>query len=351
VAGFRLVVEDVPADGAPTLLIIENEFTDSGRELHPLPLPFLGPSLRSVVGRDACTGRPDSVRGSAQVMGGDVRHRGRLACRQCSELRCIGHPARRRIRLESRSACVTHPHLTACPGSTSIDSVAGPAVTWLMIFEQMQHVLGAHEGPLSQQSVVFVGQSAPATDGDQPRITPFREDRHTPSPTIHEADGSRPERTVRARFRWPSLSLIGMRSAWLRPLCLVNGHRRRWARWMTRSARRTPAAAASALDTGLRDALYEVALEEHEHQHKGQDGHRGAMTSGHRNAFQLAIKVITAIAAKKAPELGTTTRQYAPKYPSPSTRAASSRLRGKLRKYGRNRNVEKPLKSTGTMIP
>ena len=75
------------------------------------------------------------------------------------------------------------------------------------------------------------------------------------------------------------------------------------------------------------------------------------MISGHRNAFQLAMKVMTAIAAKKAPELGTTTRQYAPKYPSPSTRAASSRPRGKLRKYWRNRNVVNPLKSTGTMIP
>ena len=49
--------------------------------------------------------------------------------------------------------------------------------------------------------------------------------------------------------------------------------------------------------------------------------------------------------------MGTTTRQNAPKYPSPSTRAASSRLRGKLRKYWRNRNVVKPLNSTGTMIP
>jgi hypothetical protein len=28
---FRSVVEDVPADGAPALLIVENEFTDSGR--------------------------------------------------------------------------------------------------------------------------------------------------------------------------------------------------------------------------------------------------------------------------------------------------------------------------------
>jgi hypothetical protein len=78
-ARFRSVVEDVPADGAPALLIVENEFTDSGREVYPLPLPFLGPSLRSVVGWDACAGRPDGVRRSAQVMGGDVSHRNRLA--------------------------------------------------------------------------------------------------------------------------------------------------------------------------------------------------------------------------------------------------------------------------------
>jgi hypothetical protein len=201
VAGFRSVVEDVPADRAPELLIIENEFTNSGREVHPLPLPFLGPSLRSVVGWDACAGRPDGVRRSAQVMGGDVSHRNRLARRQCSELRWIGHPARRGIRLESRSACVTHTHLTADPGSTDIDSVAGPAVTWLMILEQMQHVLGAQEGPVSQQSVVFVSQSAPATDGDQPRITLLREDRHTPIPTIHEATTSTPSFASAAKLR------------------------------------------------------------------------------------------------------------------------------------------------------
>jgi hypothetical protein len=75
-------------------------------------------------------------------MGGDMRHRSRLARRQRSELRWIGQPARRGIRLEGRPACVTHPQLTADPGSTGINGVAGPAVAWLMIFEQMQHVLG-----------------------------------------------------------------------------------------------------------------------------------------------------------------------------------------------------------------
>ena len=92
--------------------------------------------------------------------------------------------------VRSRLACVTHTHLTADPGSTGIDSVAGPAVTWLMIFEQVQHVLGAQEGPVIQQSVVLVGQSAPTTDRDQPRITLFREDRHALIPTIQETTWS-----------------------------------------------------------------------------------------------------------------------------------------------------------------
>ena len=179
------VVEGVPADGAPALLIVENEFADSSREVLPLPFAFLGPSLRSVVGWDAHTCRPDGVRRSAQLMGRDVRYRCRLARRQCSELRWVRHPARRGIGLESRLACVTPTHLTADPGSTEIESVAGPAVSWLLILEQMQHVLGAQECPISQQLVGFVRESAPATDGDQPRIALLRKDRHAPIPTIH----------------------------------------------------------------------------------------------------------------------------------------------------------------------
>ena len=118
-------------------MIIENEFTDGGWDLLPLPLEFLGPSLRGIFGWDACAGRPDGVRRSAQVMGGHVRHRSRLARRQCSELRRIGHPARRGIRLESQSACITHAQLTADPGATGIDGVAWPTIAWLMILEQM----------------------------------------------------------------------------------------------------------------------------------------------------------------------------------------------------------------------
>jgi hypothetical protein len=192
------------------LLIVKNEFADSGREAPPLPLAFLGPSLRSVVGWDAGSSSPDGVRRSAQLMGGDMRHRGRLARRQCSELRWVGHPARRGIGLESRLACITPTHLTADPGPTEIDSVAGPAVTWLLIFEQMQHVLGTQECPISQQSVVFVRQGATTTDGDEPRIALFREDRHAPIPTIHEAASSGSPYRLRLApgMRLPTLTVI-----------------------------------------------------------------------------------------------------------------------------------------------
>jgi hypothetical protein len=185
---LRSVVEDVPADGAPALLIIENEFTDGSIQMLTLPLPFFGPSLPSV-GGDACAGRSNGVRRSAQVMGGHVRDRSRLARRQCSELRWIGHSTRCGICAESRPACVAHTHLTADPSSTRIEGVAGPAVVWLLIFEQGQYVLGTQQCPVGQQSVIFIRQRAPATNGDQPRITLLWEDRHILIPTIHEATG------------------------------------------------------------------------------------------------------------------------------------------------------------------
>lgn len=153
---LRLVVEGVPADGAAALPVVENEFADSGRKVRPLPFPFPGPGSGSVAGRDACAGRPDGVRRRAQVVGGDVRHRGRLARRQRGELDWIGHLAGRGVRPESRLACVAHPHLTADPGPAGVDGLAGPAVSWLMALEQGQHVLGAQQGPVGQQPVVLV---------------------------------------------------------------------------------------------------------------------------------------------------------------------------------------------------
>src|SRR5690349_1595008 len=81
------------------------------------------------------------------------------------------------------------------------------------------------------------------------------------------------------------------------------------------------------------------------------DDESWAITSGHRNEFQLPMNVIAARAAKNGSEFGTTIRQNVPKWPAPSTRAASSSSRGKLRKYCRNRNAAKPLNSVGMIRP
>jgi len=51
---------------------------------------------------------------------------------------------------------------TASNGSKHQSRTPGSSfVAWLMIPEQMQHVLGAQEGPVSRQSVVFVPSECP----------------------------------------------------------------------------------------------------------------------------------------------------------------------------------------------
>jgi hypothetical protein len=83
-------------------------------------------------------------------------HSRSLARRQRGELRRIGHLAGRRVRQESRLARVTHPQLAADPGPAGVDGLTGPAVARLVILKQVQHVLGAQEGPVGQQPVVLV---------------------------------------------------------------------------------------------------------------------------------------------------------------------------------------------------
>lgn len=173
------------------LLIVENQVADGGGEVRPLPLAFcrLGPGR--LADRGVRAGRPDGVRRSTQVMSGNVGHRNRLARRQRSELRRIGPLAGCGVRPESRLVRVSHPHLAADPGPADSDSLTGPAVTWLLILEQIQHVLGTPEGPVGQQPVVLVRESPPATDGDQPRVALFREDGHAPIPITLEATARR----------------------------------------------------------------------------------------------------------------------------------------------------------------
>jgi hypothetical protein len=47
-----------------------------------------------------------------------------------------------------------------------------------VLFEEVEDVLGADDGPFHYQPVVLVTQGSAATDGDQSGVTLFREDRH-----------------------------------------------------------------------------------------------------------------------------------------------------------------------------
>ena len=131
------------------MLVVEHEVPNRGRELRSLPLALGGPSLRHLVGWNTGPGRPDGIGRRPQVMGGDVSHRNRLARRQGRELRRVGHPTGRGIRLEGRLVGVTHRDLTADPGPPGLEGLSRTVVTRLTILEQGQHVVGAPQGPIT----------------------------------------------------------------------------------------------------------------------------------------------------------------------------------------------------------
>ena len=90
----------------------------------------------------------------------------------------ISKSACRGIRGERCSPGLAHTYLASDPGATNVDGLARSAVARLVLFEQVQDMLGAHNGPFREQPVVFVGQGSATTDRDQSGVTLFREDRH-----------------------------------------------------------------------------------------------------------------------------------------------------------------------------
>lgn len=178
-----LVVEDVPAERAAATLVIENELTHVGWQLGPLPVPFCGPNLRRLAGRGASADGTDGVCRGPQIVGSDVWDGSGLPGGQRSELCRLWHVASGGICLEGQLTRVHHAHVTADPASAGLDGRAGPPVSWLLVLEQTQDVLGAYQRPFRQEPVVVVGQSPSATNRDESRIAIFGKDRHSPSRT------------------------------------------------------------------------------------------------------------------------------------------------------------------------
>ena len=58
---------------------------------------------------------------------------------------------------------------------------------WLVVLEQREYMLSAFQRPVGQEPVVVVGQSASATNRDQPKIAFSGKDRHPSSRTTQKS--------------------------------------------------------------------------------------------------------------------------------------------------------------------
>jgi hypothetical protein len=101
-----------------------------------------------------------------------------LSSSESCELGRIGKSTCRGVRGERCSPGIAHTCLASDPGATDVDGVARSAVARLALFEQVQDVLGADDGPFREQPVVLVSQGSAPTDRDQSGVTLFRQDRH-----------------------------------------------------------------------------------------------------------------------------------------------------------------------------
>lgn len=172
------VREDVPADVVPLSLVVQHEFTNLSRDLCSLPVTFTTPGSLGLIRRDRSLDGPDCVGRSPQVVSCDMSHCCGLSSSESCELGRIRKSTCRGIRGECCSPGLAHTCLASDPGASKVDGVARSAVARLVLFKQVEDVLGADDGPFRQQPVIFVCQRPATTDGDQSGVTLFREDRH-----------------------------------------------------------------------------------------------------------------------------------------------------------------------------
>lgn len=160
------------------MLVVEHEVTNLGRDLCPLPVAFTKPAFLPLFPGDHSLDGPNCIGRCPEVVSCDVRHRRGLSRGEGGELSRIRQSTCRGIGGERCLPGIGHPHLAPDPGATSLDGLAWSAIAWLVLFEQVQDVLGAKHGPCREQPVVFIGQRSATADRDQSGVTLFREYRH-----------------------------------------------------------------------------------------------------------------------------------------------------------------------------
>ena len=108
----------------------------------------------------------------------DVGDRDGLSRSQRREPGGVTEPAPRGIGLERRRVGVLHWHLAADPPAQYPKCFARPRVGRLRL-EQRQHMFHALGGPLREEVVVGIGETAATALRDEARVTLLRQDRHS----------------------------------------------------------------------------------------------------------------------------------------------------------------------------
>ena len=181
-------------------LVLQDDFSDLIGKLPALPVSFnQGHSRMTGLG---CLGGLDGIGGGAEIMLGDMAYACRLASRESSKTSSSTKRPGRTHGVPARCTGLHHGHLATSPRACRLDRLAGTPVRWLLIFEQVQHVLCASGGPNSQELMILIGERPAPADGHQTRVPRLGKD-HTnslPLPSATESGipaGTRDLRTLR----------------------------------------------------------------------------------------------------------------------------------------------------------
>jgi hypothetical protein len=137
----------------------------------PAALPFALDPSRVSAARICSSSGLDRVGGGTEVMLGDMGYAGGLTRgvgREPEKLLADAGLPPSRVRRQRGPASSSYGHR---PMPAPRRSLEGARICWLLLLEQVQHVLGAGGGPEGQKLVIGVGERAASADRHQVRVS------------------------------------------------------------------------------------------------------------------------------------------------------------------------------------
>jgi hypothetical protein len=170
-AGHQLAVKHQPADVVSQSLIIQDKVADRFRQLLALPLAFPTTGGLALPLWRGCPHGLDCVGGSAELVGGNMRHRRRLSRSVRGVPSGSAQLSGRSVGETSGRARLSHRNLTSRPRASQFDGSTRPVIIGLHFLEVVQHMLCAIGRPYRKQAMIGVLQGAAATHSDKPGVS------------------------------------------------------------------------------------------------------------------------------------------------------------------------------------